>query len=240
MPLVSSGGGVSQVKDTGHNGMESIGICLSVLTLSIFLVREIRTDKHPHHSPPPHAHTLQSPVTQDSTPAYQRDRAQGRGEGDQGASQHSGVVAFGPAPTPLLRRLTPKNCRNWAGGGGLGGKMRCVSRARGQPTSRVRPSPTSIQRRLLLRGRGTAMRIGHHPRAGDLAGKEGGGPGGSRALPPLPQLGGGRGRTARCGNPAAPDLKGDGCVRPLATHLASVAHLPRVCGAGDRYAGHPA
>lgn len=118
MPLVSSGGGVSQVKDTGHNGMESIGICLSVLTLSIFLVREIRTDKHPHHSPPPHAHTLQSPVTQDSTPAYQRDRAQGRGEGDQGASQHSGVVAFGPAPTPLLRRLTPKNCRNWAGGGG--------------------------------------------------------------------------------------------------------------------------
>lgn len=128
MPLVSSGGGVSQVKDTGHNGMESIGICLSVLTLSIFLVREIRTDKHPHHSPPPHAHTLQSsPVTQHSTPAYQRDRAQGRGEGDQGASQHSGVVAFGPAPTPLLRRLTPKNCRNWAGGVGRENAVRVQS-----------------------------------------------------------------------------------------------------------------
>lgn len=43
-----------------------------------------------------------------------------------------------------------------------------------------------------------------------------------------------RGRTARCGNPAAPDLKGDGCVRPLATHLALVAHLPPgSAGQGD-------
>lgn len=129
----------------------------------------------------------------------------------------------------MLRFLTPKKFRNR--GGGWEEKMRCVSDARRQPTSRVRPSPTSIQRRLLLGGRGTAMRIGHHPRAGDLAGKEGGRPGGSQAPPtPLPQVGG---RMARCGNPAAPDLKGDGCGRPPATHLAPVAHLPRVCGVGD-------
>lgn len=115
--------------------------------------------------------------------------------------------------------------------------MRCVSDARSQPTSRVRPSPTSIQRRLLLGGRGTAMRIGHHPRAGDLAGKEGGRPEGSRALPPLPQLG--EGSPPR--EPRRPRSKGgDGCGRPLTTHLASDDHRPRGCGAGVRYAGQPA
>lgn len=52
VPLVSSGG-TPQVKDTGHNGMESIDICCPVWTLSIFLVREIRTDNHPPtHTPP--------------------------------------------------------------------------------------------------------------------------------------------------------------------------------------------
>lgn len=64
VPLVSSGG-TPQVKDTGHNGMESIDICCPVWTLSIFLVREIRTDNHPPtHTHPqqafPHKHTLQS------------------------------------------------------------------------------------------------------------------------------------------------------------------------------------
>lgn len=86
MPLVSSGG-ASQVKDTGHNGMESIGICLPVLTLSVFLVREIRTDNHLHPSPPPRAHPPESnPVTQDSTrlPAS-TNKTRPRGEERRGA-----------------------------------------------------------------------------------------------------------------------------------------------------------
>lgn len=98
MPLVSSGGG-SQVKDTGHNGMESIGICLSVLTLSIFLVREIRTDKHPHHSPPPRAHTLQSQAQSHRTaPSFQLLlKKQGPGKGRRGRRRKPtrGVVDFG-------------------------------------------------------------------------------------------------------------------------------------------------
>lgn len=99
--------------------------------------------------------------------------------------------------------------------------MRCVSGARRQPTSRVRPSPTSIQRRLLLRGRETAMRIGHHPRAGDLAGKEGGGPGGSRALPPLPQLG----EDSPLREPRRPRSKG-GWVRKAAGHPPRLGRPP--------------
>lgn len=64
--------------------MESIGICLPVLTLSVFLVREIRTDNHLHPSPPPRAHTLQSQASHTGQhPAssfYQQNPAQGRGE----------------------------------------------------------------------------------------------------------------------------------------------------------------
>lgn len=54
----------------------------------------------------------------------------------------------------------------------------------------VRPSPTSIKRRLLLSSLGTAMRICHHPRQRGLAGV-GGRPGAGRALP-SPSSGGGR------------------------------------------------
>lgn len=59
-----------------------------------------------------------------------------------------------------------------------------------------RPSPTTIQRRL-LRGLGTAMRLGHHPRRGGLAG-EGGRPGGGRALPTPSSGGGGRNAAGGC------------------------------------------
>lgn len=127
MPLVSSGGS-SQVKDSGHNGMESIGICLSVLTLSIFLVREIRTDNHPHPSPPPRAHTLQSHTGQHrASSSYQQNRAQGRGEerkGARGRKPPSALLPSGPAPTPLLRFLIPRNFRNWDGGCGWKNALR--------------------------------------------------------------------------------------------------------------------
>lgn len=113
--------------------------------------------------------------------------------------------------------------------------MRCVSGARRQPTSRVRPSPTSIQRRLLLRGRETAMRIGHHPRAGDLAGKEGGGPGGSRALPPLPQLG----EDGPLREPRRPRSKG-GWVRKAAGHPPRLCRPPSQGLRGGGHAGHRA
>lgn len=129
MPLVSSGGGVSQVKDTGHNGMESIGICLSVLTLSIFLVREIRTDKHPHHSPLPHTHTLQSQAQSHRT-APQPTNEIGPRQGERGTRAQDNTRALlpsGPAPTPLLRLLTPKNCRDWAGAGGRENAVRVRS-----------------------------------------------------------------------------------------------------------------
>lgn len=216
MPLVSSGG-ASQVKDTGHNGMESIGICLPVLTLSVFLVREIRTDNHLHPSPPPRAHSPESsPVTQDGT----RLPASTNKTGPRGEERRRGARAQANTRDVAIRTRTKKllycgsSSLEISGiGTGAAEKMRCVSDARRQPTSRVRLSPTSIQRRLLLGGRGTAMRIGHHPRAGDLAGKEGGRPEGSRALPPLPSWG----RAARRGNPAAPDLKG-GWVREAANH----------------------
>lgn len=141
MPLVSSGG-ASQVKDTGHNGMESIGICLSVLTLSIFLVREIRTDKHPHpphpraHTPSrvKHSHTGQHPASS----SYQQNRAQGRRRGGQKSKSTPAWLTSGLVPTPLLRFLTPKNFRNW--NGGWEGKMRCVSDVRRPPPTHL-PSP---------------------------------------------------------------------------------------------------
>lgn len=60
--------------------------------------------------------------------------------------------------------------------------------------------PTTIQRRLLLRGLGTAMRIGHHPRRTGLAG-EGGRPGGGRALPTPSSGGGGRNAAGDCTEP---------------------------------------
>lgn len=132
MPLVSSGG-ASQVKDTGHNGMESIGICLPVLTLSVFLVREIRTDNHLHPSPPPRAHTLQSQAQSHRTaPAssfYQQNRAQGRGEKKRGAGaiQHPRCCHQNPhQKTPLLRFFIPRNFRNWDGGCGENAlRVRC-------------------------------------------------------------------------------------------------------------------
>lgn len=233
MPLVSSGGGVSQVKDTGHNGMESIGICLSVLTLSIFLVREIRTDKHPHPSPPPRAHTLQSQAQSShtgqhpATSSYQRHRAQERGEGGRGRKPTLALLPSGPAPTPLLRFLTPKNFRNWDGG--------CEGKCAACPVPAANPPPESGPRPPLFKGAfcsadekqqcGSATTRAQ----GTLRGRREAGLEGAGHSHPFP----GWGRTARCGNPAAPDLKGDGCARPLATHLASVAHLPRVCRAGD-------
>lgn len=232
MPLVSSGGGVSQVKDTGHNGMESIGICLSVLTLSIFLVREIRTDKHPHTSPPPRAHTLQSQAQSHRTaPSLQllptKSGPGNPGRGGRGRKPTLALLPSGPAPTPLLRFLTPKNFRNWDGG--------CEGKCAACPVPAANPPRESGPRPPLFKGAfcsadekqqcGSATTRAQ----GTLRGRREAGLEGAGHSHPFPSWG----RTARCGNPAAPDLKGDGCARPLATHLASVAHLPRVCGAGD-------
>lgn len=193
MPLVSSGG-ASQVKDTGHNGMESIGICLSVLTLSIFLVREIRTDNLPHPSPPPHAHTLQSQAQSHRTaPGLQllpTKPGPGERRGGRGRKPTPAMLPPRPAPTPRWRLLIPRNLGNRDGGCGGGNALRARCPP---PTHLASPALAHLYSKApsaRLGGRGTAMRIGHHPRAGDLAGKEGGRPEGSRALPPLPQLGG--------------------------------------------------
>lgn len=132
MPLVSSSG-ASQVKDTGHNGMESIGICLPVLTLSVFLVREIRTDNHLHPSPPPRAHTLQSQAQSHRTaPGSQLlptkpGPGERREKGGAGASQHPRCCHQNPhQKTPLLRFLISRNFRNWDGGCGENAlRVRC-------------------------------------------------------------------------------------------------------------------
>lgn len=194
MPLVSSGG-ASQVKDTGHNGMESIGICLSVLTLSIFLVREIRTDNLPHPSPPPHAHTLQSQAQSHRTaPGLQllpTKPGPGERRGGRGRKPTPALLPPRPAPTPRWRFLIPRNLGNRDGG--CRGEMRCVPDARRQPTSRARPSPTSIQRRLLLGSADEERQCGSATtRAqGTLRGRREAGPKGAGHSHPFPSWGGG-------------------------------------------------
>lgn len=202
--MVSSGGGVSQVKDTGHNGMESIGICLSVLTLSIFLVREIRTDKHPHHSPLPHTHTLQSQAQSHRT-APQTTNEIGPREGERRTRAQANTRALlpsGPAPTPQLRLLTPKNCRDWAGAEGAGG-----GKCGACPEPAANPPPESGPRPPLFKGAFCSADEEQQcgpatTRAlGTLRGRREAGLEGAGHSHPLPSLAGGGGGRPAAGTP---------------------------------------
>lgn len=208
MPLVSSGG-ASQVKDTGHNGMESIGICLPVLTLSVFLVREIRTDNHLHPSPPPRAHTLQSQAQSHRTaPGFQLlptkpGPGERREKGGAGANQHPRCCHQNPTQkTPLLRFLISRNFRNWDGG--LRGKCAACPMPAANPPRESGPRPPLFKDAFCSADEEQQCGSATTRAQGTLRGRREAGPKGAGHSHPFPSWG----RAARQGNPAAPDLKG--------------------------------
>lgn len=147
--------------------------------------------------------------------SYQQNWAQGRGEerrGAQGRKPTSALLPSGPAPTPLWRFLIPRNFRNWDRG--CGRKMRCVSDARRQPTSlESGPRPPLFKGAFCSPYEEQQCGSATTRAQGTLRGRREAGPKRAGHSHPFPSWG----RAAHCGNPAAPDLKGDGC-REAASH----------------------